>query len=172
MLWLRAKSKSPCIHLNLFIFENEDWQIISHQLNPQNTSWRPLHSDLEQTTESVDDGVCCWLSLTPAGMLLPSSRYPTSIFICTERQRLTPFIRMMSKDAHNNEICKSFCESISSKSLQLHQLFILSLCHARKRCDMNTFPPKNFSQFRIWINFLDLVQQSPQDILGQGRQAI
>lgn len=117
MLWLRAKSKSPCIHLNLFIFENEDWQIISHQLNPQNTSWRPLHSDLEQTTESVDDGVCCWLSLTPAGMLLPSSRYPTSIFICTERQRLTPFIRMMSKDAHNNEICKSFCESISSKSL-------------------------------------------------------
>lgn len=51
---------------SLFIFENEDWQIIiSHQLNPQNTSWWPLHGDLEQTTESVDDGVCCWLSLTP-----------------------------------------------------------------------------------------------------------
>lgn len=40
----------------------------------------------------------------PAGMLSSSSRHPTSIFICTERQRLTPFIRIMSKDARNNKI--------------------------------------------------------------------
>ena len=124
----------------------------------------------------MGDSVCCWLRLTPdsvglpppAGMLLPSSRHPTSVFICAERQRPTPFIRIMGKDAHGNEICKPFCESISPKSFHSYQLLVVSLPCQKGLRDLTPFPPEDFSHFRVWINFLDLVQQSLQDILGQG----
>lgn len=112
-LWLNANKGPLHPSESLFIFENEDWQIIiSHRLNPPNTSWWPLQDDPEQGRGSVDDRVCRWLSLTagtiscprPAGILSPSGRHLTSIFICTKRQSLTPFIRIMSEDARNNEI--------------------------------------------------------------------
>lgn len=121
--------------------------------------------------------VCHWLSLTPGTIgctsqlecwNLPEDTHLTSIFTCTERQRLTPFIRIMSTGAQNNEIGLFGEWHTFLINSTWSVLLSVSLACQKGLCDMLTFPPEDFSQFQFWINFLNLIQQSLQDNLGQG----